>query len=253
MGDQKYAVNYASASSVVDTAEEAAGDLTGVDTDLTSALSAAEGALPPTFAVALGRLRTIRTDHSRDVKRAKTYVDGCVGAVRACLSEYEHASAEMVAEQKATESKVTFEHGSALPGLENRINDRISERTSDPFEDAPPRRETRAERYEFEHESGPGGSETTTTRTTDSNGTAYEHKATDRVAVGEDRTTTSTTTTETVRDGSQSYSETTYSGTGFDTGSGGEETSASGTTTTFDDNGRTTTTERGSMNVPVAP
>lgn len=133
MGD-KYAVDNESAGQVATDTETAITDLDGVKTTITDELTNAEGALPPDFA-AVGRLATLRSNHTRDVGKIKTYATSCVGAVRACLTVYENSSAEMVAEQKATEAKVTFEHGTAFVNGEASLNDWANGRSSIPGEE----------------------------------------------------------------------------------------------------------------------
>lgn len=123
MSGEKYAVDNVSAGQVATDTETAIGDLDAVKTSITGPLADAEGALPAgEFANAIAWLKTLRENHERDVERVKTYATGCVGALRACLTVYENSSAEMVAEQKATEAKVVFEHGSALPNSEAALN-----------------------------------------------------------------------------------------------------------------------------------
>lgn len=122
MTGEKYAVDNESAGKVATDTETAIGDIDAVVTSITGPLSDAEGALPPEFSNALARLKTLRENHERDVTRVKTYATSCVGAVRAALAVYENSSAEMVAEQKATEAKVFFEHGTAFTTSETALN-----------------------------------------------------------------------------------------------------------------------------------
>lgn len=130
MGD-KYAVDNESAGKVATDTETAIKDLDGVKTTITDELTNAEGALPPEFA-AVSRLATLRSNHTRDVTTIKTFSTSCVGALRACLTVYENSSAEMVAEQKATEAKVQFEHGTAFVNGEANLNDWANGRDTRP-------------------------------------------------------------------------------------------------------------------------
>lgn len=134
MGD-KYAVNNGSAGKVATDTETAIVDLDTVKTSITNPLSDAEGALPPDFYNALARLKTLRENHDRDVVRIKTYSTSCVGALRAALAVYENSSAEMVAEQKKTESKVVFEHGTAFTNSESALNDWANGKGATPNQD----------------------------------------------------------------------------------------------------------------------
>ncbi|WP_420113484.1 hypothetical protein [Pseudactinotalea sp.] len=130
MGD-KYAVDNESAGKVATDTETAIKDLDDVKTTITDELTNAEGALPPEFS-AVSRLATLRSNHTRDVTTIKTYATSCVGALRACLTVYENSSAEMVAEQKATEAKVTFEHGTAFVNGEADLNNWANGRDTTP-------------------------------------------------------------------------------------------------------------------------
>ncbi|WP_162458508.1 hypothetical protein [Pseudactinotalea suaedae] len=252
MGD-KYAVDNESAGKVATDTETAVGDLDDVTTSITDPLTDAEGGLPPEFAGALARLKTLRENHERDVKAIKTYATGCVGALRACLTVYESSSAEMVAEQKATEAKVSFEHGSILGITEQGWNEAANEHATAVNDRLPNNSPNDTRGKGFEYASNSTG--TTTTRSSASSEGGVTTTTSDRTAHGSNgRTEVSTTTTQTTSSMRERLTYETYSGSGHRTSDGSGQTSASGETTTYQSGfGRPSVETTGRTDLPVAP
>lgn len=202
MGD-KYAVDNGSAGRVATDTETAITDLATVKTSINGPLADAEGALPPEFANALSRLKTLRENHDRDVDKIKTYSTSCVGALQACLGVYENSSAEMVAEQKATESKVTFEHGTILNQGESRLNDWANGKGSTPNDDRdlasineglPKTTEGTTSKHGYEQTTSNNGNTTATHTSHSSTGKGYSTSENTYIAANTNNGVTDTTT-----------------------------------------------------------
>jgi hypothetical protein len=202
MGD-KYAVDNESAGKVATDTETAIVDLDAVKTSITDPLTDAEGGLPPEFANALAWLKTLRENHERDVDRIKTYATGCVGALRACLTVYENSSAEMVAQQKATEAKVVFEHGTAFTSGESRLNDWANGKGETPNEDRglatvnkslPSTTEAGTNKHGYEQTTSNGGDTTATHTSHSSTGKGYSTSEDTYTAANTHNGVTDTTT-----------------------------------------------------------
>ena len=245
MGD-KYAVNNGSAGKAATDTETAIGDLDTVKTSITGPLSDAEGALPPDFYNAIAWLKTLRENHDRDVARIKTYSTSCVGALRAALAIYENSSAEMVAEQKKTESKVVFEHGTAFTNSESALNDRANGKGETPDKDKgltamnkdlPSTTEGYTRKHGYESTSTNGGNTVASETSHSSTGKGYSSSETTHRASNTHNGVTDTTTyyNGSSTRGEQSPNQT--SGQSYVVSSGGQEQSRYQT---------------GSMRMPVA-
>ena len=232
MGDS-YAVNNASAAKVATDTETAISDLDDVKTSITDPLTDAEGALPAEFAGALAQLKTIREEHERDVKSVTEYANSCVGALRACLTVYENSSAEMVAEQKAREAKVVFEHGTLFTNSESALNEWANENGAKPLNDRLPNNTPNGTSGKgFEYVNNGDGTSTTTSSTASEGGVTTTTKNS-TIHGSNGYTEVSTTTTQSTSSMTERLTYETYTGTGHRTSDGSGETSASGTTTTY--------------------
>jgi hypothetical protein len=199
MAGDAYAVNYASASTVATTTSTAIGELTAVGTSITDALTAATGALPTDFTLVSSLLTTIGTEHAGVVTEVKTYSDKCVTAVEACLAVYENSSAEMVAEQKAAESKVLFEHGSALTQTEKAVNTGLNERTTKGLNENLPKTDpNRSVKTEYAYTGNAAGTTTTTTTTAKNGNLSYTGSTADDTRYGPGYYATGSTSSTTV-------------------------------------------------------
>lgn len=252
MGD-KYAVNYSSASAAATSTSTAIGEIADVKTTISDALTAAEGAVPTELAGVVSRLSTLRTDHTRDVQRVKDYADKCVVAVRSCLAIYENTSAEMVAEQKKTESKVSFEHGTAFGQTEKALNTSVNKHTESTNESMPSRDEGFGRGREYESTRTASSIEKSSTTTVTNNGLSHENKREYQFGTQDGYTTESTRTTQTTSYGNASRTTTDFEGRGYNASDGGNETSANGHSVQTSSSRSSTTRTNGSMNIPVAP
>lgn len=261
MGD-KYAVDNESAGKVATDARALLPDLETLKTTVTGPLSDAEGALPPEFSTAIGRLKTLRENHERDIKRVKTYATSCVDALDACLTTYEGASAEMVAQQKETERKVVFEHGTAFTNAEAGLNDWANGKGSDGAEDRgiasvnkgmPSSSEGSSSKHSYESTRAHDGSYDSTTSSHSSTSKGYSTASSSTYTY--DGRGTTTTSEQTYRASSTHHgvtdTTTYYSGTSFQ-GNGYNEAHASGQSYTVSRGGEQQySVQTGEMQVPV--
>lgn len=248
----RYSVVHDSASAAASTTSTKVGDLAGLSTSITDAITAAEDALPPEFTIATARLSVLRQTHVDDVETVEEFAAGAVASLQECLKVYEHTSAEMVAETWALENKVAFDHSTIFTSTEDSINEAGDRRLESLNDGLPGRDEGRSGDRSFSStQAHDGTSESvTTTRsgtrggTTDTSSDSYSYQRQGEVTTSE-RTRTHAHTSDGVTD-TTSY----YDGTSF-RGSGSGESTSSGRSYTVSD-GRSATTTHGSTRVPVA-
>ena len=257
MGDGSgYQVVYESASAAADTTSTKVEALDGVQTSITQAISAAEGALPTEFATAAARLKILRETHVDDVKDIQTYAAGAVSSLKECLKTYENTSAEMVAETYKLENNVAFDHSTILGQSENTINDKIGEKTGlkDINDGLPGRDEGRSGEGSYSSTTARDGSSETTesTRSSTRGGSTTTSSDTYEYGTSNGVTTSESTRTATHTSGGATDTTTYYNGTSFQ-GDGHDEATVSGRSYTVEGGGQSSTTTEGQMKVPVAP